>query len=173
MLQANDSRVVSFYNHYHSKKAKFPNMYVDVASNQSINVVLPVNLSDYSNAAAGRFAVGSDGIIRPKGIRRRVNDAAAYIDNIFSSVENLAKFINSSECDGMAIARAETEKLMAVQPPVDPKDRMVRTVDLNKMYGQGTIQRLMTQYPKTARHDYNLLTIGEFELRYNLIPETA
>lgn len=176
VIKASDPRVVSFYNHYHERKAVFPTMYTDAHSNQTINVVLPINLVEFSNAAAGRFAVGNDGIIRPKGIRVQVADAQTVVEHIFASPENLADFLNASECNGLEYEGSERVSELTNYTPVqrDPLDRPIADQNLEVRYGKGTIQRLAEKYGRElVQREYRILTVFEFEQRYGLVAIVA
>jgi hypothetical protein len=169
-LSGNDPRVVAFFHHFHDRKSVFPSLYFNPVDNQTVNVILPVDLSDYSNAAAGRFAIGADGVIRPKGLRVKVSDAADFVDRIFSSTDRLADFISSSECDGIvaqgSAPQVRAKSLTVVTPVIDDRpvadafyDRYTFSVvkDLKDRFGADTVIR-----------EWKILTMNEFELRYGL-----
>jgi len=170
-LTSTDPRVVSFFNHYHERKSTFPDMYVNTQDNQTVNVVLPVSLADFANAAAGRFAIGSDGIIRPKGIRVKVSNAKDFVDSIFSSTDKLAQFLNSSEkdavqvfCGGVCIS--STKK---VKPSVKTDNRSARDAFFEK-YTANDAKALQAKFGRElVIREFDILSINEFELRFGLI----
>lgn len=167
-----DQRIVDFYNHYHTRRVSRPELYV--SGKESINVILPNNLLEYANAAAGHSGFGAGA--RARGIRRQTNNSAKALAEIFASPDNLLKFLNTSEMNAEAYVESYKQKyaqkngikIATSVTPKNPADVLVRTTDLNKVYGQGTIQALMAKYPKTVRADFAVLTVGEFEARYNL-----
>lgn len=158
--------VEKFYNHYHTKKLSSPELYRN--NDTMITVVLPQELIAYSNASAGHSGFGAGA--RAVGIRRSVSNSTKALAQIFESVESLAKFIGESECDGPAYVETVRQRHLASQTPVDPKSLPAKSVDLNKAYGQGTIQTLLGKYKRDqVLGDYNTLSVGEFEERYNLV----
>lgn len=86
---------VQFRNDYLRKSASRPSLYV--SNINTLTIVLPVELLDFANRAAGHsgFNAGS----RAVGIRRVVSNAQSAIRQIFGSVESLVEFIETSECD--------------------------------------------------------------------------
>jgi hypothetical protein len=161
-----DLKVVEkFREHYLNKKLSNPDLYRN--SDTMITVVLPAELLDYSNASAGHSGFGSGA--RAVGIRKTVKNSDRALADIFESVENLAKFISESECDGPAYVESVRQRHLASQTPVDPKSLPARSIDLNKTYGAGTIADLLAKFKKESLFgDYNTLTVGEFEQKYNL-----
>lgn len=186
MIQANDKRVVSFYNDMQSKPrdenghyaGSVQNgtglLYVINSSNPSVHVWLPVELEEYSNAAAGSSG-GRAGGIRITGFST-IKAAADFVVKITSSPEEIAKFLNSSAQDniygtyGMTrpVRKARTPKPEAVIITVDPLDRPISEFNLEELYGKGTVMMLRNKYPKTALTDYRILTRREYESRYAL-----
>jgi hypothetical protein len=184
-INSNDTRVIGFYNSMQGKPKDANGhfigsvqnntglLYVINANNPSVHVWFPVDLEEYSNASAGTSGDRLGGV-RIGGFKS-VEAAADFVVKIFSSPDELAKFINASAQDniGASYGLKRRQRKSALQipvaiVPVNPADRLVRTINLNAEYGAGTIQRLMSQYPKTCKNDYNVLTVGEFEARYNL-----
>jgi hypothetical protein len=102
MLLSTDPRIVSFFDHYHALKDKNPVAYAPASHPNCVNVVLPVDLKDYCNAAAGTSGKGSN--YAPVGIRVKSDNPSADIAKIFSSHLSLAEFVNSSDCTGMALS---------------------------------------------------------------------
>lgn len=180
VLQATDTRVVNFYNDVHGRKRDSDGrligsgksttgyLYVIGGPSPAVQVCLPMNLIDYANAASGNMGGG-----RPVGIRsghfRTAEDAADYVTKIFSSPDELAKFINTSECDATWTCSAE-DRANFVPAVIDPLDAPVKTINLNEFYGAGTMQTLMSKFAKTVRDDFASLTVREFQERYNLTP---
>ena len=76
-----DQRVIDFYNRYQTRKQSYPSLYE--SGKESINVILPNNLLEYANAAAGHSGFGAGA--RARGIRRQVNNSAVALSQIFSS----------------------------------------------------------------------------------------
>lgn len=162
-----DTKVIKqFFDHYHAKKVTHPDLYRN--NDTMVTVVLPASLLDYSNASAGHSGFGSGA--RAVGIRRSVPDATKALAEIFESVESLTKFIESSECDGPAYVESVRQRHLANRTPVDPKSLPASQTDLNKVYGAGTIQRLLNKFKKDqVQNDYRTLTIGEFSTKYDLV----
>jgi hypothetical protein len=183
MLQSNDTRVVSFYNDVTSRKRDSAGrligssksttgyLYVTGGKRSAVQVVLPMNLIDYANASSGVMGDSTSGV-RPVGIRAghfdSAEDAADYVSKIFSSPDELARFINDSECDAVYTAGgSRTPRPVII---TDPLNAPVKTMNLNAVYGSGTMQTLMAKYSKTVRDDFANLTVREFQERYALTP---
>jgi len=109
-VSKNDPRIVNFYNFIQGKAKNADGYYIGSTQNEAgllyvvrgkttnfIQVWLPRDLLEYANAAAGTSGPRAVGI-RVGGFDT-VESAAQEILHIFSSTDNLAKFINSSECD--------------------------------------------------------------------------
>lgn len=94
--------VKDFYDHFHAKVVSNPTLYINGSS--YVDIILPTKLIEYANAASGHTGFGSGA--RARGIRRETSDPFRTRDEIFLSVESLARFLNSSEMDAEAyIAR--------------------------------------------------------------------
>lgn len=107
-VTANDTRVVNFFNDingsavdsdgYYIGSSKSKTGYLYVTGDNQVQVCLPLSLVEYANASSGNMPGG-----RPVGIRagkfNTAEQAAQAVAKIFSSPVELAKFINSSECD--------------------------------------------------------------------------
>lgn len=110
-LTINDQRVINFFNAVNDNdrdfngnfigSAKSKTGYLYVTGDNDVQVVLPVDLTDYANAASGNMSGG-----RPVGIRVKGFDtaesAAKFVTSTFSDINELVKFINSSKCDAVA-----------------------------------------------------------------------
>lgn len=112
-LHANDPRVVSFFKYYHDKSKKIRDLYCK--GEGGVTVILPANLIDYCNAAAGNSGGANP---RPCGIRRSCDNPKAFIKLIFTSTQSLADFINSSECNASELSYNRNVK----------KEKVVRNV---------------------------------------------
>lgn len=180
-LTATDPRVVSFYNSVTgrsvdadgrfigSAKSTTGYLYVIGNSSHSVQVVLPESLLEFANASSGTMS-GK----RPVGIRagsfNSASAAADFVSTIFSSPASLAKFINSSECDagGYASLSASAKKALIANALTD--DRPVKDSFYDAGYDFSTLKELRGVFSQdTVSHDWNILTLNEFELRYGLI----
>ena len=94
--------VKELYNHYHAKVESNPTLYIP--GEDAINLVLSEELLDYANAAAGHANY------RPIGIRKYSSNPKEEIAQIFYSVETLAEFIESSECNAIQHIKVLREK---------------------------------------------------------------
>ena len=152
--------VVKFYNYYHEKRKSHPTLYY---SSKQVTVVLPADLLDWSNAAAGHSGFGSGA--RPVGIRKSVADGKAAIDEIFATPDTLATFIKTSECDGPAHVEEVKKRHAVIAPKIDPK-----TADVFwKRYTRDTMQNLVAKFGRaTVEQSYKALTISEFEARFGI-----
>ena len=149
--------VKNLYNHYLDKVKKQPNLY---ATGNFITVVLPAELKEYANAAAG---TGVGDTHTPVGIRKSSNNPFKELSNIFSSIDNLAKFIASSECNAhLAVERAIARR----GPKVDNRSADSAWSDIYAKYNVKDIaQRFGRDTVINAR---KTLTVNEFELRFGL-----
>ena len=170
----NKVAVKALFDHYHKKVQTSPNLYTNARDrDHAVLVVLPKELLDYANRGAGHSGFGAGA--RPVGIRRVVNNATSYLKSIFSSVEALTTFIESSECDADEYIAEVKErhansisKTFTVKAKVDPK-----TADeFWNRYGKEELQRLITKFGRdVVQSAYNTLTITEFENRFDLSTE--
>jgi hypothetical protein len=71
----------------------------------------------------------------------------------------------------------QTKKLTAVKKePIQPKstlevplaDQKIGTMNVDKVFGAGTIQNLKSKYPTTVVTDYRTMTVGDFANKYKL-----
>jgi hypothetical protein len=176
-LSGTDPRVVSFFNNVNGNKtdkngrlvgsAKSTTGYLYVTANNSVQIVLPNSLLDYANAASGTMS-GQ----RPVGIRaggfNTAESAADEVSRIFASPESLAKFINSSECDAPAYNPDLTRDKKSVVSMID--FRPVKDAFYDAGYSFSIIESLRKAFGKsTVAHDWSVLTVTEFELRYGLV----
>jgi hypothetical protein len=163
------TKVKALYDHYHAKTKTNPTLYQ--SGDECITVILPQGLLDYCNASAGNSG-GSNA--RPCGIRYSVRNSTKALEQIFESVDSLARFISGSDCDGMYFA--ERTRHMAVAKTqvinVNPLDRPMCEFKIEELYGKGMIMTLRNKYPKTVMGDFATLTRGEFEARYALVAIT-
>jgi len=160
------AQVAAFHRHYHDSVKTRPDLYRN--GDTLITVVLPRDLLDYSNAAAGHSGFGSGA--RPVGIRRQVRNSQRALAEIFATEQSLAQFIESSERDGPAyveeVRRRHSEK--AQPQPIKAncpkqgfwqkytKDHMAKIKSSNKD-------------PQQLVQDYNTMTLADFELKYGLV----
>jgi hypothetical protein len=178
MLTATDTRVISFYNFINSKPKNSDGYYIGSSQNSTsllyvmggnspmIQVWLPIELIEYSNAAAG-----SSGD-RAVGIRRSgyssVKKAAEHILDIFSNPEKLAQFINTSECDYAQVHAERIAKRIALKTPKVPSAKE----EFWNRYNKEVLTKLVVQYGRTVvQNAYNGLNIDEFEAQFNLSKE--
>ena len=178
MLTATDPRVISFYNFINSKPKNSNGFYIGSSQNSTsllyvmggdspmIQVWLPIDLIEYANAAAGSSGNRAVGI-RITGYSS-VKKAAEHILDIFSSPENVAKFINRSECD---YAQVYAERIAEREFAKIPKPLMAKDEFWNR-YTKEVLTQLVNQYGRTiVQNAYNSLTINEFEAQFNLLKE--
>lgn len=152
----NQTAVKKFFDHYHAKVTSNPTLYKN--NDTMITVVLPKELLDYSNASSGHSGFGAGA--RPVGIRRSVSDSRRALADIFATVDSLAKFILSSECDGPAYVAGVKARHLGNQKPVDP---MAKDVFWDR-YNKDTLASIRDVYgADMVRDAWNSLTISEFE----------
>jgi hypothetical protein len=165
--------VESMFNHYHTKVKTNPSLYTNRRDkNKAILVVLPKELLDYANHSSGHS--GFAAAARPVGIRRVVDDAKSALNQIFSSVASLTRFIESSECDAAEYierirrgeGRSRTARKLVSTSKTD--DRLAKEVFFEK-YSRDDAKALQAKfgYDLVVR-EFNILTINEFELRFGL-----
>ncbi len=165
---ARDQRVEAFLNHYQSKVQSHPNLYV--SSNNQINVILPSSLLEYANAAAGHTGFGSGA--RARGIRQQVVNSLEAIQDIFASTENLATFLESSECNAEAYVRSVRMRHLGViesNPLLVKTDNRSADKYFKVLHEKYNINKLATHFSRaTVINARQSLTINEFELRFGL-----
>jgi len=171
MTNIDINEVQALFNHYHAKKVASPNLYV-AANNVQVNVVLPKNLLEYANAAAGHSGFGAGA--RAVGIRKSCADAKSTIADIFATQDSLVDFLNSSERNaevyvagirakhlGMSNKKSKYRTVKTDDRPADSNFAVLSQnhdmISLQKRFGRDTC----IQSRKT-------LTINEFELRFGL-----
>ena len=164
--QTQQNAITRLFNSYHADPighGRWGQKYV--IGDRSIQVVLPAELFEYSEAAAGVMGYGA----RPVGIRRTVTNAKETIKEIFASEHSLSNFIASSDCTGPAFAeRALRERKARNQQVIDPK----ASVEFWNRYNKQILSELVTKYGRsTVQEAYNRLTISEFEARFGLQKE--
>jgi hypothetical protein len=165
-----DQRIVDFYNHYHTRKVSRPELYV--SGRDSINVILPNNLLEYANAAAGHSGFGAGA--RARGIRRQVNNSTKALAEIFASPENLLKFLNTSEMNAEAYVEGIRAKHLAQSKPAIPvnTDELKASVEFWNRYTKDDLQNLLAKHGRDkVQKAYNSLTIKEFEIQFGLQKE--
>lgn len=96
----NKQAIEKLFANYHSKVQVQPNLYIQP---EYVQVVLPVELKEYCNAAAGHNNE------TPIGIRVMCNNPVKEVSRIFSSVENLERFIRSSEQNALHIVSVNSK----------------------------------------------------------------
>ena len=164
--QPQHQAITRLFNSYHADPighGRWGQKYV--IGERAIQVVLPAELFDYSEAAAGVMGYGA----RPVGIRRTVSNAKEYIKEIFASEDNLAAFISTSDCSGPAFAeRVLNERKAKNQKVIDP----LASAEFWNRYTKQILAELVTKYGRsTVQEAYNGLTISEFEARFGLQKE--
>ena len=149
--------VKDLFNHYHEKVKLQPSLY---ATGNYVTVVLPTELKDYANAAAG---TGVGDTHTPVGIRKASPNAKQDVKRIFASVDSLAEFIKSSECNAyLAVEKAIAKK----GPKIDnrPADTAFAEI-LKKININDLVERFGKEDLLRSR---KTLTVNEFELRYGI-----
>jgi hypothetical protein len=168
----NEVAVKEMFDRYHKKVQTNPNLYTNARDrNSAVLVVLPKELLDYANRGAGHSGFAANA--RPVGIRRVVSDSASYLKNIFTSVESLKTFIESSECDADEYINEVKLRHAGITPSKKSKvsttdDRPVNETFFEK-YTINDAKALQNKFGREmVLKDFNILTINEFELRYGL-----
>jgi hypothetical protein len=138
--------------------------YLYVTGNAHVQVVLPIELIDYANAASGNMPG------RPVGIRtaayNTIQDAADAVAAIFESPETLAKFIRSSECDAEfdPVAYETAKRRGLVRTFTDERPANDAWTEL---YQKWNMKELAERFGRdTVIQARKLLTVNEFELRF-------
>ena len=153
------TRVTEFWESYKTKSATNPDLYI---SGNSLNVILPNNLLEYANAAAGHSGFGAGA--RARGIRRSVDNAQQAIKDIFETPETLAKFLDSSEKN----ADAYVEGIRARDLGTATDERSANDA-WSDLYATHDIKTLASVFGRdTVIEARKLLTVNEFELRFGL-----
>ena len=149
--------VENLYNHYHEKIKTHPTLYAP--GEDCVTVVLPEELIEYANAAAGHSNY------RPIGIRRSCSNSKEEIASIFYSVQSLANFISSSECNAIQhIVHLKEKAAKKTQ-----KEQIARTVFWKK-YDKSIMDQLKSKYKiNDLREALDTLTMDEFEKKFNLV----
>ena len=177
MLQPTDTRVVDFYNFVQAKPQNEDGHFIGSSQNQAgllyviandntgdamLQVWLPMDLIDYANAAAGSSGDRAVGI-RVKGYKN-AHVAADAITKIFSSPENLAEFINRSECDYAAHQATKAAKKAAKIPTKASELFWTK-------YNKDTLADIKIKFKdhKKLVADFQSMTMTDFELAYNLV----
>ena len=175
MLTATDQRVINFYTFINAKPRNSDGYFVGSAQNQTnllyvmggnspmIQVWLPADLLDYANAAAGSSGERAVGI-RVGGFAS-VKAAADEIQRIFSSPENLARFISSSECDyheyvERKLAKQQPKIAMANDPAQGFWSKYSKEVMADLKAKNKDSKQLVT--------DFQTMTMVQFESKYAL-----
>lgn len=160
-----DQRVIDFYNRYQTRKQSYPSLYE--SGKESINVILPNNLLEYANAAAGHSGFGAGA--RARGIRCQVNNSAVALSQIFSSPESLLKFLESSEKNAEAYVEGVRAKHLSL-PKV--KAELKASDEFWNRYGKKELQMLVSKFGRDiVQQAYNSLSITEFETMFELTQE--
>lgn len=163
-----DPKILAFYHHYHQRSRQRPTLYI--SGPRMITVVLPQDLLEYANAAAGHSGFGAGA--RAVGIRRQVSDARRAIADVFATPESLARFLESSECD----AREYVESVRArhLSRPVKIGQR-AQTDDrpaercFDELYARYDVPALVARYGRdVVAQARRYLTVNEFQLRFGL-----
>ena len=160
-----ETAVAAFHTHYHESIKTRPDLYRN--NDHVITVVLPKDLLDYSNAAAGHSGFGSGA--RPVGIRRQVRNSEQALAEIFATEQSLAKFIGESEKDGPAyveeVRRKHAEKAI-------PKPVMTSAPDgFWSKYSKEDLARIKASVKdqKQLIEDFKTTTLTDFEEKYKLV----
>ena len=171
MLTASDPRVIDFYNFIQSKPKNADGHYIGSSQNETgllyvidgkeamIQVWLPMDLIDYANAAAGNSGDRAVGI-RVKGYKS-ISAAADEVVRIFSSPQNLADFINSSECDYAGYHATKLARKLARIP--------YKACDLFwTKYGKDELAeiRARAEDQKQLVEDFQTMSMTDFEDKY-------
>ena len=158
-------RVTDFFNHYHSKRLTHPNLYI---SGNSINVILPNNLLEYANAAAGHSGFGAGA--RARGIRRSVDNPVQALAQIFESTQTLAAFLESSECNADEYVETVRRRHLGMKPKyrVNTDERSADSA-FKDILARVNINDLVKRFGKEdLLRSRKCLTVNEFELRYGI-----
>ena len=176
MSNINMMAVEGLFNHYNTKIKTNPNLYTNSRDrNSAVLVVLPKELLDYANRGAGHSGFGAGA--RPVGIRRVVGNAHSYLKEIFSSKENLKRFIESSECDADEyIAEVRMRHLSGNQTGTVSK--AIKPVMTNSQVGgfwskytKEDMARLKasSKDQKMLVNDFQTMSLADFEEKYKLV----
>lgn len=175
MLLSTDQRVVDFYNFVQAKPQNADGHFIGSSQNQAgllyvissigdgamLQVWLPIELIEYANAAAGSSGDRAVGI-RVKGYKDSIH-AAEAIKKIFSSPENLAEFINRSECD-YAQHQATKAAKKAAKTPTKASELFWTK------YNKDTLAEIKVKYKdhKKLVNDFQTMSMTDFEAAYDL-----
>lgn len=167
---SSDPRIIDMFNHYHEKSKSDPLLYC--YNPNSVNVYFPRTLIEFTDSRSGHS--GFDYGMQPFGIRRYCANSAAAVAEIFESCESLAEFVNSSDCLGYETYANEYNreaKLRGLRElyskPSPTSDKPVSEV-FYKKYTWDNMQLLLTKFGNTVKHDWKVLTMNEFQMRYGI-----
>lgn len=177
MLLSTDTRVVDFVNFVQAKPKNADGHFIGSSQNQAgllyvisndntgeamLQVWLPIELIEYANAAAGSSGDRAVGI-RVKGYKN-AHVAADAIVKIFSSPENLAEFINRSECDYTQHQVLKAAKKAAKTPTKASELFWTK-------YNKDTLAAIKIKYKdhKQLTQDFQTMSMTDFETRYELV----
>jgi hypothetical protein len=173
-MNVNIEAVEAFYNHYHRKVVSYPDLYV--STDTIINVILPNDLLEFANAAAGHSGFGAGA--RARGIRRVVTNSRVAISEIFETVDSLVEFLLSSECNAEEYVESVRARHLGMKFKAGKKMIIVKTDDrlvhanrsvLTESHGSSILIELADKFSRdTVTNDVKHLNINEFELRYGL-----
>lgn len=165
-MNINIEAVEEFYNTYHTKVQARPDLFVN--DPYVLTVTLPDYLLDFANASAGHSGFGSGA--RAVGIRKSTTGSRKARDDAFSSVEALAKFIQSSECNAAEYILRVKERHLK-KSGVQTDDRIVADHKgvITDKYGKQIFIQLSKVFGRDMIQDsIDILTVNEFELRFGL-----
>jgi len=174
MIQANDPRVVSWYNLVNGydkdqngriteKNKCNTNGFLYViqgGDGYRIQPWLPKSLIEFANASSGTSGN------RPVGIRTghftSAEQAADEISYIFTSPDTVAEFLNKSECDyaGPTVKKS--------QEPVEPMANPTFWDTYNKFVMSHLVK---THGRQSVEQAYKTLTMTEFETQFGITPD--
>lgn len=164
--------VQRFYDEYHRKIIKNPNLYR--STDTTVTIILPSYLLQFAEHASGHSGFGCGA--RPLGIRRHQVNSNVFLRDVFSSVEALYNFILTSACD------AFDHKTGRMLPPSNNKgatqndksksdsmDQMLAKNIIYKVYSVDQLSYLKTRYGVS---EFNRVkdnhTLAEFKKFFNI-----
>ena len=165
-IEASDPRVISFVQKYHEDKLRYGSRYYHY-NREGIQVHLPRSLAEFCNAAAGCMDDG-----QPRGIRVMNVNPAEYLEQIFSSCQSFANFLNASEADfvGGAIRTPAKRKKIVIKV-----DNTVASTALHSKFKDTAghymkvvkaIQKQFALSDERMKVYLHSLTMNEFELAF-------
>lgn len=157
-----NAAINKLFENYHNKIQTQPNLYQQP---EYVQVVLPAELSMYSNAAAGHNGVARGKT--PIGIRFHCTNPAETVAEIFASVDSLTTFIESSSANANHVIVGRRKVLVQ---PVKKRKHNLRKVFWS-LYNKTDLDILKAKFGETAiaKAFNSNLSLHAFQMEFDLV----